>query len=110
MVALVLASEGFRPAIVGGNVPTSDLAMMLSNDPPTLVALSASALAKADELRTHLAIIASAATAVRSMVVIGGAGFEQLTSVPSTVRRYGTLEELSAANLGLETSKAKTGT
>lgn len=94
MVGLVLTSEGFQTSMLGANVPAGDLALLLSGNPPELLALSASPHADVDALRADLALVASAAAAVRTRVIVGGYGFERIAPFPSNVTRFSNLEEL----------------
>jgi methanogenic corrinoid protein MtbC1 len=95
MVALVLAEQGYQAQVVAP-VPTVDLAQLVGASGPGLVALSASSTADPDRLRGDLALLASAASAVRSRVVVGGAGFAMLSRVPGSVIRHAALGELEA--------------
>ncbi len=97
MVALVLGTLGHRVGVLGANVPTSDLALMIAQEAPTLLALSASSHADPDVLRGDLAVIASAAAATKTRVVVGGAGFDKLSSLPSNVTRHDDLRSLVRA-------------
>ncbi|CAN5524949.1 HTH-type transcriptional repressor CarH [soil metagenome] len=92
MVGLVLGSTGYRVGMLGANVPTGDLALMVAANAPALLALSASSPANQDTLRGALAVIESAAAATKTRFVVGGAGFNRLTTVPANVRRESTLE------------------
>jgi excisionase family DNA binding protein len=103
MVALVLAAEGYRTALLGANVPAGDLALMIAAEPPALLAVSASAHADAEALRGDLAVVASAAAASRTRLILGGAGFGNITNLPGNVTRYGSLEDIAA------TAQAATG-
>jgi excisionase family DNA binding protein len=94
MIALVLAAEGFHTSMLGANVPAGDLALMVAGHRPVLLALSASAAADPAALRSDLALVASAAVAGKAKLVVGGAGFAKLPSLPSGVHRFGSLEEL----------------
>jgi len=97
MVALVLAAEGYRTALLGANVPAGDLALMIAADPPALLAVSASSHADAESLRGDLAVVASAAAASRTRLILGGAGFATMTNLPGNVARYGSLEDIAAS-------------
>ncbi len=99
MVGLILSCEGYRTAMVGANVPAGDLALMIAGDPPAVLALSASACANAENLRGDLAVLASAATAAKTRIIVGGSGFQSLSSVPVPVKRYASLEELTGVAL-----------
>jgi methanogenic corrinoid protein MtbC1 len=103
MVALVLIEQGFRtvPVMVGAGAGMSsgDLARMLASERPALLALSASAHTKGDLLRGDLAILASAATASRTRLVVDS-GFARLPSLPGVVRRHDRLADLVAAAQG----------
>lgn len=107
MVGLVLGSSGYRVGMLGANVPTGDLALMVAAEAPTVLALSASFHANPDSLRGDLAVIASAAAATKTRVVVGGPGFDKLPSLPSNVRRHSSLESLLEAGEASET-KAET--
>ncbi|MFO0675508.1 MAG: helix-turn-helix domain-containing protein [Polyangiaceae bacterium] len=96
MAALVLASEGFRTAVVGANVPVGDLALMVAGNPPTILAVSAARSAPAERLRGDLAILASTAAASRTRIIVGGAGFDKLDSLPNGVVRSRDLATLVA--------------
>lgn len=96
MVGLILAAEGYRTAMVGANVPAGDLALMIAGDPPSMLALSASVTVNAENLRGDLGVVASAASAARTRVIVGGEGFRKLSTLPSQVKRYDNLEELVA--------------
>lgn len=100
MVAVVLASLGYRVGMLGANVPTSDLALMIASEAPALVALSASAHANPERLRGDLAVIASAASVTKTRVIVGGAGFTRLLEtkgpLPGSVERLESLEALFA--------------
>ena len=98
MAGLVLAADGHRVQMLGANVPAGDLAMMLAGDPPALLALSASPSAALDVLRGDVGVVASAAAAVKTQVIVGGEGFMRLTALPANVRRYGSLQELVAVS------------
>jgi excisionase family DNA binding protein len=97
MVALVLAAEGYRTALLGANVPAGDLALLIAADPPALLALSASVHANPDSLRGDLAVVASAAAASRTRLILGGAGFAAMASLPGNVTRYASLEDIAAS-------------
>lgn len=97
MVALVLAAEGYRTALLGANVPAGDLALLIAADPPAILALSASAHASPDTLRGDLAVVASAAAASRTRLILGGAGFAAMTQLPGNVTRYESLEGVAAS-------------
>jgi MerR family transcriptional regulator, light-induced transcriptional regulator len=99
MVGLILACEGYRTVMVGANVPAGDLALMIAGDPPAVLALSASGCADSENLRGDLAVLASAAAAVRTRVICGGAGFVSLATLPASVTRYTSLEELAGVTL-----------
>lgn len=94
MVSVVLGAEGFRASLLGANVPAGDLAMMLAGDKPDLLALSASHVADPETLRGDLAVVASAAAATRTRIIVGGPGFHRLQVLPSNVRRFGSLREM----------------
>jgi excisionase family DNA binding protein len=94
MVGLVLTAEGFRTSMLGANVPAGDLALLLAGSPPELLALSASPHANLEALRADLALVASAAAAVGTRVIVGGSGFERIAPFPSNVARFSSLEEL----------------
>lgn len=94
MVGLILAAEGYRTAMVGANVPAGDLALMIAGDPPSMLALSASGTVNAENLRGDLGVVASAASAARTRVIVGGEGFRKLPTLPSQVKRYENLEDL----------------
>jgi methanogenic corrinoid protein MtbC1 len=96
MVGLILAAEGYRTAMVGANVPAGDLALMIAGDPPAILALSASVHANPDTLRGDLGIVASAASAARTRVIVGGEGFRKLAALPAQVKRYESLDDLVA--------------
>ncbi len=93
VVGLILAAEGFRTSMLGGNVPTSDIARMVASEQPALVALSASGHANLERLRSDIAIVAGAAAASQTRVLAGGHGFARLASVPSNVSRFFKLQE-----------------
>lgn len=93
MVALILAEQGYRATVVGASVPADDLARMVATDRPALVALSASVCSSTESLRGDLAVLASAASAARTKIVVGGGGFAKLPTLPGTVARHDTLEE-----------------
>ena len=97
MVALVLAAEGYRTALLGANVPAGDLALLIAADPPAILALSASAHANPDALRGDLAVVASAAAASRTRLILGGAGFAAMAQLPGNVTRYESLEGVAAS-------------
>lgn len=80
--------------MLGATVPAGDLALMLSGSPPELLALSASPHANLEALRADLALVASAAAAVRTRVIVGGSGFDRIAPFPSNVTRFSNLEEL----------------
>ena len=96
MVALVLVEQGYRPTVLGGTVPSGDLARMMAGERPSLIALSASACSSLESLRGDLGVLASAANTSRTKIVVGGGGFAQLATLPAVVRRIDTLEELAA--------------
>ncbi len=96
MVAIVLAERGYAPRIAGGYVPAVDLARLVAQERPSLVALSASANADGESLRGDLAVIASAATTARAKVIVGGAGFGKLDRLPLIVARYGAIADFTA--------------
>ncbi len=93
VVGLILSAEGFRTSMLGGNVPTTDIALMVASEQPALVALSASGHANLDRLRSDVAIVAGAAAASKTRVLAGGHGFARLPSVPSNVSRFFKLQE-----------------
>jgi methanogenic corrinoid protein MtbC1 len=97
MVALVLAAEGYRTALLGANVPAGDLALLIAADPPAILALSASAHANPDALRGDLAVVASAAAASRTRLILGGIGFAAMTNLPGNATRYASLEDIAAS-------------
>jgi hypothetical protein len=82
--------------VVGTHVPALDLAQLVGTQRPGIVALSASAAADADALRGDLAVMASAAAAARSRLVVCGAGFAKLAKLPSAVTRHHAIEEIEA--------------
>ena len=94
MVALVLGAAGYRVAMLGANVPTADLALMVAGDSPALLALSASSNANPEALRGDLAVVSSAAAASKTKVVVGGPGFDRLSSLPGNVVRRTDLQSL----------------
>lgn len=94
MVGLILASEGFRTGMVGANVPAGDLALMVAGEPPAILALSASPHADRDVLRGDLAVVAGAASAVKTRIFLGGTGFNDIGPLPTHARRFANLEEL----------------
>lgn len=96
VVGLILSAEGFRTSMLGGNVPTSDIALMVTSEQPKLIALSASGHANLDRLRSDVAIVASAAAASKTRVLAGGHGFARLPSVPNNVSRFFKLQEFVA--------------
>jgi excisionase family DNA binding protein len=95
MVALVLTEQGYEPMLAGGYVPAIDLARLVAQEKPSLVALSASANADGDALRGDLAVIASAATTARAKVIVGGAGFGKLDRLPVVVARYASIADFA---------------
>ena len=97
MVALVLGSAGYRVGMLGANVPTADLALMVAGESPALLALSASSSANPDALRGDLAVVSSAAAASKTKVVVGGPGFDRLSSLPGNVVRRANLQSLMGA-------------
>ena len=97
MVALVLAAEGYRAALLGANVPAGDLALLIAADPPAILALSASAHARPDALRGDLAVVAGAAAASRTRLIVGGAGFAAVANLPGNATRYESLEAIAAS-------------
>jgi methanogenic corrinoid protein MtbC1 len=99
MVSLVLAAEGYRTGLIGANVPVGDLALMVAGDAPALIALSSSPCANPEQLRGDLGVLASAATASKTKIIVGGSGFAKIASLPSQVKRYNTLEELAGVTL-----------
>lgn len=94
MVALVLAAEGFRTSMLGANVPAGDLALMVAGHQPAILAVSASAASNPVSLKSDLALVASAAAASKVKLIVGGAGFGGLPSLPTGAHRYVSLEEL----------------
>jgi excisionase family DNA binding protein len=97
MVALVLGSNGYRVGMLGANVPTGDLALMIAQEAPAVLALSASAHSNVETLRGDLAVVASAAAATKTRVLVGGPGFDKVPSLPSNVQRHDTLTALTNA-------------
>jgi MerR family transcriptional regulator, light-induced transcriptional regulator len=96
MTALALDSEGFRAAMLGGNVPAADLALMVSGVRPALLALSASSHSNIEHLKGDLAVIASAAHAAGTRLVVGGAGFLMLGSpMPTNVELFTSLDQFA---------------
>lgn len=95
MVALVLAAEGYRAALLGANVPAGDLALLIAADPPAILAVSASAHADPAALRGDLGVVASAAAASRTRLIVGGTGFSTMTNLPGNVTRYASLEDVA---------------
>ena len=75
----------------------AQLARSAAADPPALLAVSASAHADAESLRGDLAVVASAAAASRTRLILGGAGFATMTNLPGNVTRYGSLEDIAAS-------------
>jgi MerR family transcriptional regulator, light-induced transcriptional regulator len=101
MTALVLDSEGYRAAMLGGNVPAADLALMVSGVRPALLALSASSHSNLEHLKGDLAIIASAAHAAGTQVVVGGAGFSMMGSpLPTNVELFPSLHLFALSMAG----------
>jgi hypothetical protein len=72
---------------------------MIAGEPPANHALSATACANTHNRRGDLAGLASAATAAKTRIIVGGSGFAALPTLPAPVKRYGTLEELSSVAL-----------
>lgn len=109
MVALVLAEQGYRTSMVGANVPAGDLALMVAGERPVLLALSASACSSPESLRGDLGILASAATAARTKIIVGGQGFAHFPTLPGTVKRFDRLEDLVIPPAGAPTAAAAGG-
>jgi excisionase family DNA binding protein len=103
MVALILAEQGYRTSMVGANVPTGDLALMMAGERPALLALSASIGANPETLRGDIAVLSSAGTATRTRIIVGGKGFAQLATLPGAIRRHDRLEELLAPRTASDT-------
>jgi MerR family transcriptional regulator, light-induced transcriptional regulator len=96
MTSLILESEGYRAAMLGGNVPAADLALMVSGVRPALLALSASSHSNLEHLKGDLAVIASAAHAAGTAVVVGGAGFSMMNApMPTNVELFGSLHQFA---------------
>jgi len=98
MSALVLTERGYVVRTVGAHVPAVELAQLVGVEKPEVVALSASGSADPEALRGDLALLASAASAVKSRLVVGGAGFSKLGKMPGAVVRHEAIADLGAAS------------
>jgi excisionase family DNA binding protein len=92
MLALVLRALGYRPVLLGAEVPALDLAQLVARTPPAMLALSSSPNVDLQALRGDLSVICSAANTLGVKVIAGGAGFGMLDEVPSRVRRFGSMQ------------------
>jgi MerR family transcriptional regulator, light-induced transcriptional regulator len=93
-VGLILAAEGYKTAMLGAQVPAGDLAMMIAGNPPSILALSAGPTADLEQTRGDLAVVASAAVATRTKLILGGVGFARLATIPNSARRFDSLQDL----------------
>jgi excisionase family DNA binding protein len=98
MSALALTERGYVVRTVGAHVPAVELAQLVGVEKPEIVALSASGSADQGALRSDLALLASAASAVKSRLVVGGAGFAKLAKMPSAVVRHEAIADLGGAS------------
>ena len=98
MVALVLGELGYEASTLGANVPVGALALMVARMRPAIVALSASPRASIDRLRGDLAILATAARAARTRLVVGGPGFMRLGQLPGEATCHARLADLLHAH------------
>jgi MerR family transcriptional regulator, light-induced transcriptional regulator len=94
MARLVLHASGFATLLFGAMMPVAELIVLMQRLRPAALALSAAAGADPIELQGQLDLLSSAALPLGVTLVVGGAGFQRVESLPIGAGRTSTLMDL----------------